>query len=208
VVAHLSWNFYNLAATVDEVRWPVDQHRQAAVHHETLIPIGYGDGGGGPNDAMCERARRIENLAGMPRARWGTIEGFFDRLAERRDDLPVWQGEMYMQGHRGVQTTQAELKRRFRVVERALQVREAAACVLGQTTDAATDHAWRRIVFAQFHDYIPGSSVPEVYEEHLPELATLAERVERDTQEVLAAAEGGSSAEPCWFNPLPVPQTV
>lgn len=208
VVTHLSWNFYNLDGQVKEMQWPVDQHRQAAVHHETLITLGYGDGGGGPNDAMCERARRMENLAGLPRCQWGTIEGFFDRLDAVREELPVWQGEMYLEGHRGVQTTQAQLKAEFRRVERNLQIREAAACLTGQPTDAATDHAWRRIVFAQFHDYIPGSSVPEVYEEHLPELRRLADAVEADTLAALQGVAGVDAAEPCWFNPLPVERVV
>jgi len=209
VVAHLSWNFYNLEGKVAEVLEPVEQHRQAAVHHETLIPIGYGDGGGGPNDEMCERVRRLENLSGLPRCQWGTIEGFFDRLAENRAELPLWQGEMYLEGHRGVHTTQAELKRYFREVERCLQVREAAACLLQQSAGERTEHAWRRIVFAQFHDYITGTSVPEVYAEHIPELRQLAIQLNQDTQDAFrSAASDEASASLCWFNPLPVDRNI
>ena len=210
VLTHLSWNFYNAEATVAEVLHPAFQDRQAGVHGETILPVGYGDGGGGPNDAMCERARRMGDLAGVPRTRWGTIEGFFDGLAEHRDELPVYAGEMYLEYHRGVQTTQAELKARFRALERALQVREAAACLpapgsaRGATPDAAAadrlTHAWKRCVFAQFHDYIPGSSVPDVYEEALPELRDLADEV----NDAAAAALSAGGGEAVVFNPLPV----
>ena len=210
VLTHLSWKHYNLEATVEEVRWAADQNRQAGTHDEVLVPVGYGDGGGGPNDAMAERARRLADLAGMPRCRWGSIEGFFDRLAEKTDALPVYAGEMYLEYHRGVQTTRAELKARFRGLERALQAREAAACLAGVAVEgeaaARLKHAWKRCVFAQFHDYIPGSSVPEVYEEALPELAALAE--EMHTAAAAALAGGDGDGEPIVFNPLPVARTA
>ena len=46
-------------------------------------------------------------------------------------------------------------------------------------------HAWQRLVFAQFHDYIPGSSIWEVYEEGLPELRHLAEEAEVKAKQAL-----------------------
>ena len=214
VVTHLSWKHYNLEATVEEVRWAADQNRQAGTHDEVLVPVGYGDGGGGPNDAMAERARRLADLAGVPRCRWGSIEGFFDRLAEKIDALPVYAGEMYLEYHRGVQTTRAELKARFRGLERALQAREAAACLAGVAIEgeaaARLKHAWKRCVFAQFHDYIPGSSVPEVYEEALPELAALAEEMHAAAAAALAGGDGDGDGdgEPVVFNPLPVARTA
>ncbi|BAM03293.1 alpha-mannosidase [Phycisphaera mikurensis] len=209
VLTHLSWNFYNAAATVDEVLHPALQDRQSGVHDETLLAVGYGDGGGGPNDAMAERVRRMNDLAGMPRTGWGTVEGFFDRLDEKRDRLPTYAGEMYLEYHRGVQTTRSELKARFRALERALQLREAAACLPGGAPAPGSEaagrltHAWKRCVFAQFHDYIPGSSVPDVYDEALPELASLAEEMEAAAEASLEA----SGDRPIVFNPLPVPRT-
>ena len=205
VLTHLSWNFYNAEATVAELLHPAHHDRQAGVHDETILPVGYGDGGGGPNDAMCERARRLGDLTGVPRARWGTIEGFFDRLAAKSDLLPTYAGEMYLEYHRGVQTTRAEVKARFRGLERACQVREAVACVLraapGQEAAERLEHAWKRCVFAQFHDHVPGSSIPEVYEEAVPELAELAEEMHSAAADALASGEGD---EPIVFNPLPV----
>ncbi|MEM7578164.1 MAG: glycoside hydrolase family 38 C-terminal domain-containing protein [Planctomycetota bacterium] len=214
VLAHLAWEHYNLAATPPELDRAQNNHRQSAVHPEALVPTGYGDGGGGPNDAMCERARRLANVATMPRCKWGTIEIFFDRMAEPkvRDELPTWDGEMYLEYHRGVQTTHGDLKEAFRAAERGLQQWEAARCVLGlDDRDAALTHAWKRVVFAQFHDDIPGSSIPQVYEEAVPELQQIAEETHAEARETLekqSKHKSNPKPQPCVFNPLPVSRTM
>ena len=167
------------------------------MHDEFLAPTGYGDGGGGVTEAMCERARRLKSLAGMPEVGWGRVDKFFDKLNTVRGKLPSWQGELYLEYHRGVLTTHSDLKARFREGERALQVWEAARCATGGRE--LDDQPWRRLVFAQFHDYIPGSSIWEVYEEGLAELAQIsANALESAAKEI----GGGKSA--ALFNPLPV----
>ncbi|MEM1444977.1 MAG: glycoside hydrolase family 38 C-terminal domain-containing protein [Planctomycetota bacterium] len=210
VLAHLAWEHYNLSAHPAEMDRAQNHHRQSAVHPEALVATGYGDGGGGPNDMMCERARRLADLATMPRSQWGTIEGFFDRMAEPKvaNELPTWDGEMYLEYHRGVQTTHGDLKAAFRAAERGLQHWEAARCAKGLgDRDEALTHAWKRVVFAQFHDYIPGSSVPCVYEEALPELEAIAKQTHAAALETLEN-QAKSKSTACVFNPLPMTQTV
>ena len=92
-----------------------------------LIGTGLGDGGGGPSEAEAERARRFRDLAGSPRHAWRTSASFFAELERVRDRLPVYQGELYMEAHRGVLTSQAEYKRLYRACEVALQTHEGAA---------------------------------------------------------------------------------
>jgi len=200
VIAHMTQEIgFNNTVSVAELRTGARSHVQSDLHPELLFPCGYGDGGGGPTDEMCERARRLSALGDLPGLSWGQPEAFFDRLAARRRDLPVHDGEIYLEAHRGVFTTHRRLKSLFRGLERALQVREAVACARGETPDL--DHAWRRLVFAQFHDYIPGSSIPDVYLEGLPELESLARTLLGDAVSSLRGSEG---AVPCWFNPLPI----
>lgn len=132
---------------------------------------------------------------------WDQPEAFFARLGRRRAQLPVYQGECYLEYHRGTYTTHGELKSVFRQLERALQAREAAAVVCGRAPDLTA--VWRRLVFAQFHDNIPGSSIPEVYAEGVPELRRLARE-----QFVAAGEELAAGAKsPAWqvFNYLPQP---
>ncbi len=191
---------FNNTVAIEQLRAASHQNQQADLHDEFLLPNGWGDGGGGPSEEMCERARRLADLRGLPALRWDQPEAFFDRLARRQAALPAHDGEIYLEHHRGTFTTQSRVKTRFRQLERALQLREAALVATGRAPDAELAHAWRRMVFAQFHDYIPGSSIPEVYAQGLPELAALAQQLQRRAGAALGAANG----EDCLFNPLPL----
>lgn len=200
VVAHMTQGVgYNSRVQLNELDLHSRGHFQADVHPEFLHPVGYGDGGGGPTEEMCERARRLGALAGAPAVRWDQPEAFFARLARLRRQLPVHQGECYLEYHRGTYTTHDNLKAAFRALERALQVREAVATATGQNPDLTA--TWRRAIFAQFHDYIPGSSVADVYAEGLPELNRLA------AAELAAAHAALEQGRGEWqaFNPLPQP---
>lgn len=200
VVAHVTQNAgYNNRLDLGELDANARGHVQADVHPEFLHPTGYGDGGGGPTEEMCERARRLNALAGTPALQWDQPEAFFARLARRSRQLPVYQGECYLEYHRGTYTTHSDLKAAFRGLERALQVREAVAVATHTAPDLAA--AWRRLVFAQFHDYIPGSSVAEVYAEGVPELIRLAREQNTAATAALTHASGGWQV----FNPMPLP---
>ncbi len=200
VMAHVTQDVgYNNRVDPEELNANARGHAQADVHREFLHPVGYGDGGGGPTEEMCERARRLRTLAGVPAVEWDQPEAFFGRLAKIRDQLPRYQGEFYLEYHRGTYTTHGALKAAFRAAERALQIREAVAVATQQDVDLRA--VWQRLVFAQFHDYIPGSSVPEVYAEGLPELARLESDQRRAAMVDLERAPG----ELCVFNPLPLP---
>ncbi len=203
VVAHIVSQpvGYNGKTTLAELKGHALGHRQSDVHREFLAPTGWGDGGGGPTEEMCERARRMANLAAVPRVKWGGVEPFFDRLAKLTPQLPTFQGECYLEYHRGVFTTHGGVKAAFRGLERALQIQEAAACATGAGPIDA--HAWRRLVFAQFHDYIPGSSVPDVYREGVAEHRRLAAAAESAAKTSLSRTNGG----PCLFNPTPHART-
>ncbi len=203
VVAHVTQDTgYNNWLTTEQLAANARGHAQCDVHREFLHPTGYGDGGGGPSEEICERARRLDALPGLPGMKWDQPEAFFARLGGLRHKLPVHQGECYLEYHRGTYTTHSNLKAAFRALETALQAREAVAVALGQSPDLGA--VWRRLIFAQFHDYIPGSSVPEVYAEGVPEL-------QRHVAEQLTAAQvalGQSGGEACVFNPLPLSRRV
>jgi alpha-mannosidase len=225
VVSHVTQGVqFNNTLAVDQVRACVHQNQQGDLHPEVLMPNGWGDGGGGPSAEMCERARRLNSLRGLPALKWDQPEAFFDRLAKKRAALPALDGEIYLEYHRGTFTTQSRVKSHFRALERALQAREAALVVTGKKPGADLAHAWRRLVFAQFHDYIPGSSIPEVYAEGLPELAQLTREQTAAARVALSGSNVGASllatstrsvatkvaptkkslGDACVFNPLPL----
>lgn len=192
---------YNEWVDVKRLRECELHHQQSGVHPEMLIPTGYGDGGGGPTEEMLERARRVSDLAGVPRVEWGNIEPFFERLDAIKTELPVVTGELMLELHRGVFTTHGELKSAFRALERALQILEAAHVVRG--LGPIDLHYWKRATFSHFHDYIPGSSIWEVYAEAIPELRSLAAKALAEAQTALAEENASACG---WFNPLPLPR--
>ncbi len=201
ILSHVSQGMgYNQNVTPEELRRGAEEYRQSDVHDRFLMPSGFGDGGGGATPEMCERARRLSNLAGVPPARWGRGDEFFATLETVRDKLPVHRGELCLQYHRGVLTTHGNLKRAFRGAERGLQIWEAASCACG--AGPIDRKAWQRVVFAQFHDYIPGSSVARVYETGVPELEGIARSAEKKAINLLAGNSRKST--PCLFNPLPI----
>lgn len=198
VITHLiHGDGYNGTVEAGGIRKVMNCHVQCDVHDQALYPCGYGDGGGGTTETMLERARRISGLPGMPEVRWGNLEAFFDHMKSQAAKLPTWNGEMFLEYHRGVHTTHAHLKAAFRACERGLQVREAAHCLAQLGAVPVAD--WKRLAFTHFHDYIPGSSILEVYDEGVPELAALAER----SHQAAAAAVSVPESSPACFNPLP-----
>lgn len=202
VLTHLAFTRYNGTVMVSDLIDCARAYRQSDVHGELLVPRGYGDGAGGPTEEMIERAARMADLAHSPRARWSRVEDFFDRLDRVRDELPRYQGELYLEVHRGTLTSQGRYKAAYRACERALQAREAARVVTGG--GPLGFERWRRVLFAQFHDALPGSSIAEVYGELTPELEELAA-----TERELAAKELGGDAPGeglTVFNPLPLPR--
>jgi alpha-mannosidase len=205
VVAHICQNNgYNQTVSAKELRTGAAAHRQCDVHSEFLAPTGFGDGGGGVTEEMCESARRCASLSGLPSASWGRIDGFFERLGRLREALPASRGELYFEYHRGTYTTHSDIKAGLRHAERATQAWEAAACLRGgKPIDEAH---WKRVVFAQFHDYIPGSSVHEVYDEARVELKNLSATAAENTLKILGAPNPSGHA--CVFNPLPQPLTL
>lgn len=198
ILSHVSQDVgYVTSLQMNEIKPGMYGNQQADIHDEFLLPTGFGDGGGGPTEEMCERARRLSGLPTMPGMKWGHPEAFFERLDAVRDELPVHEGECYLEYHRGTYTSHGNLKSAFRGLERALQVVEAVAARLGAEVDVT--HAWKRLVFAQFHDYIPGSSVWDVYLEGVPELEKLAHEQLEAAGKLLGPGEGG------LFNPHAVP---
>ncbi|MHC5005504.1 MAG: alpha-mannosidase, partial [Planctomycetota bacterium] len=145
-----------------------------------LQPFGYGDGGGGPTAAMIHAIGLAGACEGLPAARLSSIGAFRrelrDQHARLRDagrDLPLWDGELDLELHRGTYTSQGWLKRANRRAERELRAAEwlTGAGPVAAEEAAATDaterlgEAWRLLLLNQFHDILPGSSIAAVSDE-------------------------------------------
>ena len=202
ILAHLSSCGYHGSATLDEITQPQMANRQAGIFDEVLLPTGFGDGAGGPTEDMCKRARRFKDLAGAPKTSWTRVEDFFDRLDRVRDDLPVFEGELYLECHRGTFTTQGRVKLAHRSAEKALLAHEAVR--VASCKPPLSKSAWSRTVFAQFHDAVPGSSIAQVYDELNSDLESVVQAERKAAVQELT----GTSSVVGIFNPIALDRDI
>ncbi len=155
-----------------------NKYKEAHILNEFMTLYGVGDGGGGPDEAMVEQGLRLgasnsttdgrnKNMGveGSPYVRFGRADQFFEWLAEHSNELATWQGELYLELHRGTLTTQASNKRDNRRMEQALRLVEYLYSLNRELPypQETLDKLWKMVLINQFHDIIPGSSIHEVY---------------------------------------------
>lgn len=138
----------------------------------TLMLFGFGDGGGGPTAEMLENAERLKyGLPGLPRLQVEGEMDFFDRIYEEtadKQEMPVWDGELYFEYHRGTLTSMAKNKRNNRkseILYEQLETLSALAWGTGyEYPEETIRKGWGVILLNQFHDIIPGTCIEEVYD--------------------------------------------
>jgi alpha-mannosidase len=158
-----------------------------------LMSYGYGDGGGGPTRKMLENIRELENFPASPKVIPNKVIDFFTKLDSVSENLPTWNGELYLEYHRGTYTTQARNKRANRKSEFLLHDAEflATYASLLDSTYIYPHHqfkkAWQLICLNQFHDIIPGSSITPVYQESLEQYEEIRQIAENARIEALTS---------------------
>ncbi len=176
--------------------------RQYAEHgtgNTSLVPFGWGDGGGGPTEEMLAAAGRTANLEGSPRVRLSSPREFFEVAEAEMPEPPVWSGELYLEFHRGTYTSQARTKRGNRRSEHLLREAElwaATAAVRGAAEYPydVLEHAWHTVLLQQFHDILPGSSIAWVHQEAELRYAAVRHVLEDVIERSVRAIAGAGSA--------------
>lgn len=177
------------------------RYQNKDINNDILVSYGYGDGGGGPTREMLETSIRMEKgVKGIPTVRQEFARTYFEELKERvegNNRLPVWEGELYFEYHRGTLTSMARNKRSNRKSELGLMDLELLS-VLTQDKlaypEEELDAMWKKVLLNQFHDILPGSSIQEVYEVTREEYAQLAEQLTAMTEERIKAIAGTGEA--------------
>lgn len=170
------WYTYNGQITPFTTQGIWKNYRDKDVNQELLLSYGYGDGGGGVNREMIEMRRRLADMPGLPKVETGRADEYFERLHETvrdtRSYVHTWDGELYLEYHRGTYTSQAYNKRKNRELELLYRETEWLASVSSIRTGSwksypytELNNGWKTILRNQFHDIIPGSSIHEVYED-------------------------------------------
>lgn len=192
---HNKWFYtYNGFLTPKSVKGVWDAYIDKDLSKDLLISYGYGDGGGGVNRDMLECRRRIDRIPGLPNLKTSTAGEYFRKLHKNLEEsdqyIHTWDGELYLEYHRGTYTSQAYNKRMNRKME--LLYREAEwltamkAVADGNLSEAKQERlndGWHQILTHQFHDIIPGSSIHDVYADsrkNYPVMESIANEVEED----------------------------
>ncbi len=193
----------------------VEDRARTGGHHQVVL-YGVGDHGGGPTIEMLRRKEDADRIPVFPALRFA---GPDEAVAAVRAGLPddsfaVWRDELYLEYHRGTYTTQSELKRRNRRAEAALQTAEALATVASGLPGGPPyprerlERAWRQALFNQFHDILPGSSIPEVVTDAMATYDSVAATTDSLVAESFAAVRaamdtrGDGNGAYVLFNPL------
>ena len=173
--------------------------------HYGLTPTGWGDGGGGPTREHIASAKRFKNLEGTPKVEWASPTEFFEKAeAEYGEHLPRWNGELYLELHRGTYSSQIPGKqgnRRSEALMHDVELWCATAARLDPsfTYPAEEIHSlWSRVLLLQFHDILPGSSIAWVHREAEQNYEGIAADGEKLVEAALAAIARtqGVEAEP------------
>ena len=180
---------------------------QQATGLETALWIpGVGDHGGGPTDELLEQ---IELWDGQPNAlpaRAGTVREFLTSLEQGEQAWPVWRDELFLELHRGCSTSRPDQKRHNRSLERLLREADTASALLAIAGRNSGNSDWRPLLFQQFHDILPGTSIPEVFEQAEPvwRSARRQARQERDRRLARLPRPNGAAGDWSWWGLQPL----
>ncbi|KAI0338667.1 hypothetical protein BDW22DRAFT_1362757 [Trametopsis cervina] len=192
---------YTAQATVGDVNKGVTNHKNLESSDTALLVFGNGDGGGGPLSKMLENLRRIRavgnNNREIPAVNMGhSVEDFFDSVLKETSagtKLPNWNGELYLEFHRGTYTSHGSIKKGNRKSEILLRDVEHLATFASLYKShnskyvypkSKIDVCWEKVLLNQFHDVLPGSAIGMVYDD----AEKLYAEVRKDGEELLEDA--------------------
>ncbi len=134
---------------------------------ETLSMFGYGDGGSGATEEMIELMHRFNKLSVMPQTRHITCKEFLHENLNEEHKFDIWDGELYLEMHRGTFTTKSDIKKfnrrlenKFRLAELISVLREKNGKVYPKER---IKELYKKFLINQFHDILPGSHITPVF---------------------------------------------
>ncbi|MGG6312529.1 alpha-mannosidase [Paenibacillus macerans] len=187
------YSTYNGGLTPETVLGTYQRYRDKHMNRDLLVAYGLGDGGGGVTREMLENRRQLDKIPGLPHVKPTLAKQYFDQLhhtVEATDQyVHTWDGELYLEYHRGTYTSQAYVKKMNRKTELALRELEFLYSLYEQ--NHAADYPaeqlyeiWEALLRNQFHDIIPGTSIEEVYQDYKEEMEQIWQVIARLRQEL------------------------
>jgi alpha-mannosidase len=207
---------YNSVLSGEELARVQRQYHEKGASDVSLVPFGYGDGGGGPTREMLAAAVRTRSLEGSPTVALSTPLAFFQDAERSYPNPPVWSGELYLEFHRGAYTSQARTKTGNRRSEHLLREAELWAATAHVRTGAAYPYErlakiWDIVLLQQFHDILPGTSIAWVHQVAEANYALVATELQEIINEAIGALTeagdepAGPTTAGLGFNASPFP---
>ena len=138
---------------------------------QTMNMFGYGDGGSGCTEEMIELMHRFDKLSIMPKCEHVGGAEFLEKNLKGNTNLETWDGELYLEMHRGTFTTKSNLKRANRRIENKFRNAEILSLIRGDDNTAEIGALYKKFLVNQFHDILPGSHIHPVYEDAMADYA-------------------------------------
>ena len=132
---------------------------------QTMNMFGYGDGGSGCTEEMIELMHRFDKLSVMPKCEHMGGAEFLEKNLKDNKNLQTWDGELYLEMHRGTFTTKSNLKQKNRQLEFKFRTAEMLSVLRGVDNQSQITELYKKFLVNQFHDILPGSHIHPVYED-------------------------------------------
>jgi alpha-mannosidase len=198
VLVHL--NSIDTSPDINDTDREIRTIRNKEYFEGRLFSFGHGDGGGGPTPAMLEKARRIMDVPGLPKAYYTTISDFMKEIEKTEDKLPVFSGELYLELHRGTLTSMHDIKRSNRKCEIALHDMDYMNVLAGKKKDEQTDDLYKALLTNQFHDILPGTCYTGVTQKAVSENKETIRSAQKISQKYASEIVTNSEKNLTFFN--------
>lgn len=177
---------WNMPSQIQE-NWEAYQDKNTG--GQTMSMFGYGDGGSGVTEEMLELMKRFDKLSIMPKTEHTTAEAFLEKNLKDNPRLSKWDGELYLEMHRGTFTTKANIKKWNRKLEYKLREAEIIStlrALAGAPYPRETLTAcYKKLLINQFHDILPGSHITPVYKDAIADY----EEIDEKLNEIIGSGE-------------------
>lgn len=152
----------------------------------TMLKVyGLGDHGGGPTRKDIESIMDMATWPIFPNISFGTFSEYFKIAEKVLQNLPVETDELNFI-FTGCYTSQSRIKLSNRISEAKLDEAEiystiSSIFVDGEYRNELLEKAWRKVLFNQFHDILPGSCVIETREHAMGQFQQVLAIVNNET---------------------------
>ncbi|GAC1637720.1 MAG: hypothetical protein NVS4B8_02800 [Herpetosiphon sp.] len=161
--------------------------------HDLMCFYGVGNHGGGPTRANIASIHRMNGDPTYPHLVFSSPERFFDTVRGSGQRFPVVHDELQHHAS-GCYAAHSGIKRWNREAEHLLLTAEKlatlATLVVKLPYPETLTHAWKNVLFNQFHDILAGTSLPEAYDdarELYGEALAIGHRAINDALQALAS---------------------